>query len=1482
MSSPAAPRARLTAVAVTALAMWSAAATAAAAPLPAAAGTATRAAPTGPARDPSAPPTDEGSPVAVLAERAARPAAARLAAGVAELARRDPKARLPLIVVSTAPLPAGAVAGPRHAWRWPGGEHLTLVRVAAADAPRLAALPGVAEVRDARPGRPAQHAKTTAGRPGAGSAAAAGSPSGEGAAAATRGPSTQGATGGAGGRGDAVDGARGRGGRFAPAGWWDVGAGHGGREAWAMGFKGEGVTAAVLDTGVDFGHPDLEGAWAVYPDGHPLAGWPEALDPDGLFRYLLDATDDVDAPDATASGEGGVVALYQTAEVTSEDVGGETVHTVCVTPLLIAETADGLAREPGDEDCDTVVPASAGGTVRYGHHPDAVLGLTIGQLQDRPAGQGELPGVLAVDAAEPGVFDTVVIDLNGDHDFTNDPALTRDAPLAIWDADGDGVADVSGGLLTFIADGATPLPGSYLVGLEDDAPEAGSVVALLYDAESHGTACASNIVSRGVMGPPPGTRLAFDDLPDGRPAAVNPALAPAATLIGMGDVYAGDIHFELSWRFAALGADPDRDDDGAQVVSNSFGGSDPDDGWDGESRLIDWYVRHLAPEALFLVATGNAGPGYGSTSSPSPATGVDVGASDQFGAQSTTTIRRTDQITFGDLIPFGNRGPGASGRPGVGVTANGNVGWGAVPLNLEALSAARATGSVAGAGHAAQAPWAGTSRSTPVASAAAALTYQAFRAARGRWPTAAEAKAILFAGARFNGYDVFSTGAGTVDAGDSARIAAGRGGVYATPPEWTVGDWQGRDHGGFARVASPGARFTQAITLTNHGPAAIDARVTAARLVRTAEIDTSHKLRRAAESRGADAVVPDWLFALDRDAIPPGTDLLVVRGAMPNSDATVVALDDGRVVANGYDVGIVRHTDLDGDGQLWRDANGNGAVNHAGRGDSVNWAATEVDEGEFNRTTLHYGPMNGWAATMHHPLERWGDGLYVAVWHADPNEAVAEAGLQLRVETYAWQPWPWLVPAVADVAVPSAGAAVVDATVAVPADAPTGLYQGALFVDYDRTAGDVPVPTGGGYELPHKRVVVPVVVNVTPTVAWSTPVVLGGEAATAFEAEAPPPYRQGALYGLSDYSGAESGDWRFFFLDAPDPGPGRWWLLRTDWGGEPGLSHVGTGLFGPRLDRYTDPDDPDNADEPRADPDWYGPYRLAELARTQGAFDIVAPNHAPPGRRHWLSAPAAEGLHEVMVHSGFIDGYDVTLPFTTTVGSVRIDPPEIVLRGTDCATVTVESTLPVPGLAVGAGGLDVPEVLADQPIAAANDEDRPVNVVRTFAQPVLRLAVDLAGEPTDDLDLRLYFDANRNGRPEPAELIGASESPTAEEHVALAEEGAPGAYIVQIIAFALAADRSRYDLTIDAISGDDITAVDAPADLAPGTPAALRVCPAADIADRPGARAGGEGVLTLGPDDAPGILRVPVRWAPDGATVGRIMLPIVLRGGDWP
>ena len=51
------------------------------------------------------------------------------------------------------------------------------------------------------------------------------------------------------------------------------------------------------------------------------------------------------------------------------------------------------------------------------------------------------------------------VDLDNDYRFADEKPVTKASPASYRDMNGDGYTDLSGGLLYYISDGATPIPG---------------------------------------------------------------------------------------------------------------------------------------------------------------------------------------------------------------------------------------------------------------------------------------------------------------------------------------------------------------------------------------------------------------------------------------------------------------------------------------------------------------------------------------------------------------------------------------------------------------------------------------------------------------------------------------------------------------------------------------------------------------------------------------------------------------------------------------------------------------------------------------------------------------------------------------------------------------------------------------------------------------------------------------------------------------
>ncbi|MCB0217479.1 MAG: S8 family serine peptidase [Caldilineae bacterium] len=1471
-------------------------------------------------------------PLALLADLARRPAFDKLDPSLQALATRRGADDAPIYLVlkSAQPVDLSAYAEWSSSFRWPAGEHISLLSARPSSLTKLAALPGVASVESGDPAilreLPQPVEPEMAYRYEALDGAAmrqrlAAAPSWqETAALLARQAASRGAA--------SPDGATGP---ARPDGWFDVRQGHSAMEAWDMGFRGEGVRVAVMDTSIDFAHQDLQGAWAVLPEGSPYAGWPQVYDPYSAYLFGIDyATNRDDNPDNDTSfgstAQSGLITLAQEAEVVAPAEAGA-APTACLSPLGTVRETDPNSGQPSnvrkllEEDCQYKLPQGVSGSVRYGHHPDTYLAGQGANPAADPPRLNEYAGVLAVDADGDTVYDTVYVDLDLDHDFGNEKPVDQASPLSWRDLNGDAIADLSGGLLYFVADGQTPIPGGYLwgVGEAEAAPEAGTVVGFHYDTGGHGTLCASNVASQGRLGVPAGINLSYRDLGPGEGpfGGMNPGMAPDARVIAVGNIYAGPIVvLESAWRYAVLGADPETEGDEAQVVSNSYGfSSDNDAGWGSYSRNIDYHVRHFSPSTVFLVSAGNGGPGYGILVEPAPLTGMNIAASTQMGSTGWDSIFETGQITFGDIVPWSNAGPAMLGGTGVHVAADGAYAAGALPINSVTTNAGlpeeRRNGEFANT------TWGGTSRSSPIAAGNLALVYQAFKQKHGRWPSWLEARTIFMAGARYNGYDGYHTGAGTVDAADSVRIAAGMHGVTAMPPEWTAGDYHGSTYPGFASIAHPGDSHAASFSLANAGEAEVEVALSAGALRLISASDQDWTTADSKEESPYNFNAPDYLKKIEIDQIPEGTELMVVRANLPlgetDTDVSAEDPDGSQSIDNRWRLGVFQHTDWDDDTLLWDDKDGDGIVDivenedvQVGLDASTNaivWEQSELDEGEYIRFSYLSALTDSFLTMVQHPRERYGSGIYVGLWHQEicntngqgeevcqgRPESVPNTHFSLRYEFYRYEEWPWLSLGEDSVTVPAGGEASFEATLALPADAPYGSFQGAIYADYARAEGDTRLAAQGGWEPEGLRTVIPVNVNVAAASDGTAPITFGGEAA----------YDGGAMYNNAAVRGAmrwgwrpESGDWRFFFLDAEEPEPGTKLVLRSTWEDDlPGQSDIDSHIWQPNDDRFSNPAHADNADDDWSDPSWYGPHgmRLAVQSPTAGQPPRWAFDTTSGADEDWLVTDAAEGLNEVVLHNVLYSGKAFDVPFETTLGTIRVQPDVLELRGLQCGTVNFEPAIDLPGFDVQAFGLTEPEAFVDQEIGQDDQNDPTTSGFKhdiELSGPAARFEITLDGKSEAegfDLDLFLLYDANGDGEftyaPGTAanELVASSATPTGDEAIRLSGFTPAGKYQVWVHGWSVPVQPAPFDLTIDAVYGDAMKVSNLPDDVQPGGRYSFQVCPdAAQVEDMQGPA---NGVAVFGPSGAPTLLQIPVRWTAGGAIDATVLhLPMLSNG----
>ncbi|MEM0464171.1 S8 family serine peptidase [Pyrobaculum sp.] len=505
------------------------------------------------------------------------------------------------------------------------------------------------------------------------------------------------------------------------------------------GVTGKGINIAVVDTGVDYGHPDLTTAlqyWSGVYKGEEIRE-PLVLDADEQQVILLQ----------------GVPIINNTIYV------GGRIYTVYIPwQVSITPPCDSYTLPP--QLIPNIDKVNFG--VTYIYRYDGI----------------KIVGVVMIKYKTNSYFAYAVFDVNGNCDFFDDLATVtppndpygRSAVARYFsnriiapDYNKNGYPDDSLGVAGgFFYDAGWWF--SYPAEIHPGWDKQGRWLSVFYDFHGHGTAAASAAAGRGVV-PYNITGLGVVRLR---------GMAPEAGIIGVKALWIGNVEAGMLW---ATGFDVDPStgrfyytgSKRAQIISNSWGISDftydvGAFGYDLESTFIagltlSGYLDPNYPGILIVQAGGNGGPGIGTITAP----GASVGALTVGASTSTHFAYVHSKISTGfanlymsgagwssdEVISWSLRGPTVVGYNKPDVVNVGAFGFTAavVPYNYTLFG--------------------GTSYATPLTAGVAALVYQVL----GPDADPSLVKSIIMSTADPLRYDPASEGTGRVNAYRAVSLA---------------------------------------------------------------------------------------------------------------------------------------------------------------------------------------------------------------------------------------------------------------------------------------------------------------------------------------------------------------------------------------------------------------------------------------------------------------------------------------------------------------------------------------------------------------------------------------------------------------------------------------------------------------------------------------------------------------------------------------
>ncbi|MFW5907182.1 MAG: S8 family serine peptidase [Candidatus Natronoplasma sp.] len=918
-----------------------------------------------------------------------------------------------------------------------------------------------------------------------------------------------------------------------------------------MGITGENVTVSLMDTGFDMAQPDLVGTHAVFEydeetmpeeyeayDGHPIA-----FDPVSMIDYALDGniSQDYEVEPGYPDNSWYVDTSYE--NTTYED-GGDIV-------------AD-FSEKEGDITYTMPDGVEAGEKVRFGLHPDEKLYTAY---LERPA--------VLLTQDDGGDWSNIYVDLENDRVFENETRAWIDgddpeSEAINKDINGDGIPDISGGMVYFFSDGETPIPYSQhmrdrintilnlflgyppgtvesLVGTdawqtltESDefhtTPEDGEMVALMGDFNgfgsygTHGTQTASAVAGQGVTGEP------GSGYPPGEDPGLAQGVSPDAKIIPMGRFFdylpsGHPLQFlpnsYTSLFFTADGytGDPAIDSDTADVASSSFGSTVGENhgGFNFYERLFDYVGTQYTQNTLFVNSEGNEGSGFGTVSAPSGAKGVlSVGATgnQMYRVDEWNDYDGGPNPWYGEVTGMTSAGPHSMGSHGPDIMTNGQFGYSGSPLNQQLDEIGTFDGATS------YTLWSGTSLSAPNAAGIAALVYQAYEEAQDEDPDSQTVKNIVMQGANDINNSPHLQGPGDADALAAVEIAQGEG-LYSEESEWRPGmnHEMGAHVEHHVNMLEPGENTSDELTLHNWNQTE-DRDYEMSAMVEEQVGSTELEL-----NSGSMGPYPDDENESGRVPLVMINETGVYELSYNETDDQWNISSDPIAELDAPNADLLRlgtHTPYENQGMLdysltefynWEDVDGNGAFDGFDERNRIGSTSAHSRADELYGYEAHTSDY----FSIHDALERAEDGIVVQMnnQHLNMTSMEFDPGLEepfeftLNIEQYNQVEWDWIEIEEPTGTVGDGETLEYNVTAEVPEEAPKGIHGGKLMID-DVTNG--------------RTQTVPITITVGKSTDLSEPMKFGAGDGSA--AEDMGIYKNDRLYG--SWAGGLTGDWRFY------------------------------------------------------------------------------------------------------------------------------------------------------------------------------------------------------------------------------------------------------------------------------------------------------------------------------------------------------------------